>query len=235
VDGRLSIRIPFTRTTSPSWEVALTCTEAGDFMLGPIVRERDDGNDWSCQVEYVYTKEDNGNGNGGDGDGVEDDGQPLLVSAFLANLVVVALMSVLVAFLAIQACRGEGGLRYPYVVSLVILVDAFFSLPIAMLVNLEMNGTAMSVGPYGPEWMGTLAIVLLLIWVVPFFLARKRVLTSRDLQNLLSRVALESTAGRVRRRGEALPEDHLSSGQLGLVLLGIGLASVVVVAMMLMA
>ncbi len=236
VDDRLSINIPFTIKASPSWTVAVTCTDAGDRMLFSRVIESDDGNDWSCQVEYFYTKDDNGNGNGnGDGTDGDDDGQPLLVTVFEANLVVVALLSLLVAFLALQAFRGEGGLRYPLIVSLVIAVNAFFALPVAILVNLELNDTAIGVGPYGPEWLGTLAIVLLIIWVVPFVLARKRVLMSRDIYNLLSRVALERTAKRVRKRGQSRPDDHLTDTQLSLVLMGIGLASVAVVAMMLLA
>ena len=236
-NSRLSINIPFTRKTSPSWTVVVTCTEAGDYMLGPIVRERDDGNDWSCQVEYVYTKEDggNGNGNGGGNGDADDEGQPLIVTIFQANLVVVALLSLLVAFLALQAYRGDGGLRYPLIASMVIAVDAFFALPIALLVNLELNDTVIGIGPYGPEWLGTLAIALLVVWVVPFVLARKRVLTSRDLFNLLLRVSLGGIARKIRKRGEALPDDKLKEKQLSLALVGIGLASVVVVAMMLLA
>ncbi len=238
VDGRLSMNMPFTLKASPSWTVAVTCTEAGDRMLGPVVIERDAGNDWSCQVEYIYTKDDGGNGNGnGNGDGTDgdDDGKPLLVTVFEANLVVVALLSLLVAFLALQAFRGEGGLRYPLIVSLVIAVNAFFALPVAILVNLELNDTAIGIGPYGPEWLGTLAIVLLVVWVVPFVLARKTVLMSRDIYNLLSRVALEGTAKKVRKRGQSRPDDQLTDTQLSLVLMGVGLASVVVVAMMLLA
>ncbi len=234
VDDRLNINIPFTLKASPSWTVAVTCTEAGDRMLFSRVIESDDGNDWSCQVEYIYTKDDGGNGNGGGGDD-DDDGQPLLVTVFEANLVVVALLSLLVAFLALQAFRGEGGLRYPLIVSLVIAVNAFFALPVAILVNLELNDTAIGIGPYGPEWLGTLAIVLLLIWVVPFVLARKRVLMSRDIFNILSRVALEGTAKKIRERGQSRPDDQLTDKQLSLALMGIGLASVVVVAMMLLA
>ncbi|MCK4970901.1 MAG: hypothetical protein KAS77_10245, partial [Thermoplasmata archaeon] len=172
VDGRLKINIPFTREASPRWDVSVTCTDAGDTTLGPspIVIEEDTGNGWSLQVEYYYTTDDGGNGgepnNGGNGGGGDDD-QPVLVTIFEINLVIVALLSLLVAFLALQAWRGEGGLRMPLVFALIIAVDAFFTLPIAILVNLELNDAIIGVGPFGPEWLGTLAIVLLVIWLIP--------------------------------------------------------------------
>lgn len=237
-DGRLKINIPFTREASPRWDVSVTCTEAGDTTLGPRVIEEDTGNGWSLQVEYYYTTDDGGNGgdpnNGGNGGG-GDDGQPVLVTVFEINLVMVALLSLLVAFLGLQAFRGEGGLRMPLVFALVIMVDAFFTLPIALLVNLELNDAIIGVGPFGPEWLGTLAFVLLVIWVIPFFLARKRVLISRDLYNLLSRITYEGFARSMRKRGEDRPEDRLSESRLSLVLVVIGIISVAVVAMMMMA
>jgi hypothetical protein len=238
VDGRLKINIPFTRKASPNWDVSVTCTSAGDTTLGPITIEEDTGNDWSLQVEYYYTVDDGGNGggngNGGNGGG-GDDGQPAMVTILEINLVIVALLSLLVAFLALQAWRGESGLRMALVFALIIAGDAFFTLPVALLVNLELNDTIIGVGAFGPEWLGTLAIILLVIWLIPFFLARKRVLMSRDLYNLLSRITYEGFARKMRKRGEDRPEDPLSEGRLSLVLVGIGITSVAVVAMMMLA
>ncbi len=238
VDGRLNINIPFTREASPRWDVSVTCTDAGDTTLGPIVIEEDTGNGWFLQVEYYYTTDDGGNGggpdNGGNGGG-GDDGQPVLVTIFEINLVILALLALLVAFLALQAWRGEGGLRMALVFALIIGVDAFFTLPIALLVNLELNDAIIGVGPFGPEWLGTLAIILLVIWVIPFVLARKRILMSRDLYNLLSRVTYEGFAKSIRQRGEDRPKDPLSEGRLSLVLVGIGIISVAVVGMMMLA
>ncbi len=238
VDGRLKINIPFTREASPRWDVSVTCTEAGDTTLGFWVIEEDTGNDWSLQVEYYYTTDDGGNGggsnNGGNG-GEGDDGQPVMVTILEIDLVLVALLSLLVAFLALQAWRGEGGLRMPLVFSLIIAVDAFFILPIALLVNLELNDAVVGMGPFGPEWLGTLAIVLLVVWVIPFYLARKRVLMSRDLYNLLSRITYEGLARSIRQRGEDRPQDRLSEGRLSLVLVAVGIISVAVTGMMVMA
>jgi len=238
VDGRLSINIPFTREASPRWDVSVTCTEAGDTTILSIVIEEDNGNDWSLQVEYYYTTDDGGNGggsnNGGNG-GDGDDGQPVMVTVLEIDLVLVALLSLLVAFMALQAWRGEGGLRMPLVFSLIIAVDAFFILPIALLVNLELNDAVVGVGPFGPEWLGTLAIVLLVIWAIPFYLARKRVLMSRDLYNLLSRITYEGLARSMRQRGKDRPQDRLSEGRLSLVLVGVGIISVAVAGMMVLA
>jgi hypothetical protein len=218
--------------------VSVTCTDAGDTTLGPLTIEEDTGNGWSLQVEYFYTTDDGGNGggqnNGGNG-GDGDDGQPVMVTVLEIDLVIVTLLSLLVAFLALQAWRGEGGLRMPLVFSFIIAVDAFFILPIAILVNLELNDAVIGVGSFGPEWLGTLAIVLLVIWVIPFYLARKRVLMSRDLYNLLSRITFEKFARSMRQRGKDRPEDRLSEGRLSLVLVGIGTISAAVAGMMILA
>lgn len=235
-DGRLTQSFHFTRDSTPNWKVAVTCDVAGDRTILNVVIEQDPGNSWSLHVDYIYTTGEDGsggNGNGGDGGGGGND-SPALVTIFEANLILVALLSLLVAFLSLRALLGEGSLKLPFVLAFVLAVDAFFTLPIALLVNVELNDTIVGMPPYGPHWLGNLAIVLFALWVVPFVLARKRWMTSREVHGILTRVLDQRVADRIRRRGERRPDDPLPLKWLTVTFVAIAIASVAVVAMMLL-
>jgi hypothetical protein len=235
--GRISVNLPFTRPSSPRWSVVVSCNEAGDVRLGPITLEDDLGNDWSLQVEYKYTTSGNGgngNGNGGDGDGDGEDGQPTLVTAFQVNMMAVALMALLVVFLAMSRFRGGGELKLPYAFGLIILVDAFFALPIAMLINQQEHGTSLASGSLGPDWLGNLALVLFVLWVLPLIVARKKMMTSPAAHAVLSRVIGEGIASKVTEKGEGLSDDPLSDRTVALLVTLIGLATVGIVGLMLL-
>jgi len=237
-EGRLDVNLHITLEGGPRWRVSVTCNDAGDTKLGPIVREEDAGNAWDLQVDYVYIIEGtNGNGgNGGGGGGGDGGDQAPLVSILQADLLIVALVSLLVGFLALATfARGGGPLKVPLVLALVLVLDAFIFLPVALLVNLELNDALFSPPPYGASWLGNLALVLLILWVVPLGLARKRLLGSDELHGILSRVTARRVADSVRRRTEKYPKDPLSDRMTALVVAMVGFASVAVVAMMLLA
>lgn len=233
--GRISVNLPFTRQGSPRWSVIVSCSEAGDVRLGPIVLEDDPGNEWSLQVDYVYTVSGNGgNGNGDGGDEDGEEGQPALVTAFQVNMMAVALLALLVAFLALSRSRGGGHLKLPYAFGLIILVDSFFALPIAMLINQEEHGVTLATGSLGPDWLGNLALVLFILWVLPLVVARKKMLTSPAARSILSKVIGEGVAERVARKGEGLGDDPLSDRAVSLLVTLIGVATVVIVGLMLL-
>ena len=238
-EGRLEVDLHITLEGGPRWRVSVTCNDAGDTKLGPLVLEEDAGNAWDLQVDYVYTVVGtNGNGGNGNGGGGGDDGggQPPLVSILQADLLIVALVSLLVGFLALATfARGGGPLKVPLVLALVLVLDAFIFLPVALLVNLELNDALFSPPPYGASWLGNLALVLLILWVVPLGLARKRLLGSDELHGILSRVTARRVADSVRRRADKYPKDPLSDRMTALVVALVGFASVAVVAMMLLA
>ena len=232
--GRLRMNFPFTRKASQYWRVIVVCNDAGDVMIGPATVREDNGNAWSLQVDYVYeTDEPNGNGgDNGDGDTVT---RPPLRTALEVNLIMVALLALLVVYLAIWQVRKRGGnLKFTFTLGLVILVDAFFSLPIALVVNSQQNEAIFATPPLGPEWLGNLAFILLVLWVVPLVLARKLVMTSPTTHDLLSRVIGEGLANAVRVRGERVTKDLITEGILMPLLAVLGIATVVVVALMLM-
>jgi hypothetical protein len=236
--GRLNINLHFTREGSPRWMVSVTCTDAGDTMLGPIPIEDDGGNAWDIQVEYVYFIQDGingngGNGNGGGGGGGEED--PALVTVMQLNLLLVAILSLLVAFLSIGVfLKDEGSLKLPLVMAIILVLDAFIFLPVALVVNLELNDTIISGPPYGPPWLGNLALILLILWIVPFIVARKRVLASDEVHSVLSKVTAQRAADAVRGKARRYEEDQLSTRMLALLMMVLGIASVVIVAMMLL-
>jgi hypothetical protein len=236
-EGRLLVNLHFTRATTPNWRVLVSCTDAGDLSIGPRVIEEDVGNEWSLQVDYVYTLEANGgnggNGNGGGGGG-DDDGRPALVTAFEIDLLLVALLSLMVAFLAFLRFRGAGHLKAPYALGLVIMVDAFFALPIALLINQQENGVVLSGGPLGPDWLGNLALILLVLWVIPLLVAKRRLLTAPATHSIVSRVIGERVANSLRSRGEGMSPDPLPGHLLSVLVMLVGIASVSVVALMLM-
>jgi hypothetical protein len=237
--GRLFVSMPVTLEGSPRWTASVSCTVAGDTMLGPIVIEADGGNAWDLQVEYVYEIEDdsgNGNGNGGDGgDGGGGDDEPALVTVMEANLILVSLLSILVAFLSIgPLMEGGGPMKMPLVLAGILALDAFVFLPVALVVNQELNGAVIAMPPYGAQWLGNLALILLVIWVVPFIVAKKRVLGSDEVHSFLSRVTAQKLADKVRGRAERFPDDSLSDRMLALLMVVLGVASVAVVALMLL-
>jgi len=238
-EGRLALDLHVALEGGPRWRVSVTCNDAGDTKIGPLVVEQDAGNAWDLQVDYVYTIDatngngGNGNGDRGDGDG---DGQPPLVSLLQADLLVVALVSLLVGFLSLGAFfRGGGSLKVPLVLSLVLVLDAFIFLPVALLVNMELNDTLFSPPPYGAPWLGNLALVLLLVWTLPLVLARKRVLGSGELHDLVARVTAMRVADAIRKRADRYPRDPLSERAMALAVALVGFVSVAVVAMMLLA
>lgn len=238
-EGRLSVNMPVTLEGSPQWTVSVSCTEAGDTMLGPIPIEADGGNDWDLQVEYAYEIEDgggNGNGNGGNGGGTGgEDQDPVLVTVLEMDLVLVALLSIGVAFLSIGPfLSGGGSLKIPLVLAGILAIDAFVFLPVALVVNQRLNDTVIAMPPYGPQWLGNLALVLLLIWVVPFIAGRKRVLGSDEVHGFLSRVTAKRVADAVRRRADKYPDPGLSDRMMALLMVVLGIASVAVVALMLL-
>ncbi len=236
-EGRLTVTLPFTLEGSPRWRVSVSCTEAGDTMLGPRVIEEDGGNPWDLQVEYVYFIDDGGNGNGGNGNGgggIDDD--PALVTVMQLNLLLAALLSLLVAFMSIGVfLRGGGSLKLPFVLAFILALDAFIFLPVALVVNLELNDAIFASPPYGPAWLGNLALFLLILWVVPFIPARKRVMASDGVHNLLSRLTTQRAADAIRGRARRYPDDALSDRMLAILMTAIGMMSVAVVALMLLA
>ncbi len=236
-EGRLTVTLPFTLEGSPRWRVSVSCTEAGDTMLGPIVIEEDGGNPWDLQVEYVYFIDDGGNGNGGNGNGGGgSDDDPALVTVMQLNLVLVALLSLLAAFMSIGVfLRGGGSLKLPFVLAFVLALDAFIFLPVALVVNLELNDAIFAPPPYGPAWLGNLALFQLILWVVPFIPARKRVMASEGVHNLLSRVTTQRAADAIRGRARRYPDDAISDRMLAILMATIGMMSVAVVALMLLA
>ncbi|UCB50725.1 MAG: hypothetical protein JSW56_07640, partial [Deltaproteobacteria bacterium] len=86
----------------------------------------------------------------------------------------------------------------------VLLLDAFLALPVALLVNQQENGAIVAGPPLGPAWLGNLALVLFVIWLVPLVLARRRVLTSPLTTTVLSRIIGEGVARRVKARERVL-------------------------------
>jgi len=236
-EGRLTITMPFTLEGSPRWSVIVSCTEAGDTMFGPRVIDEDDGNAWDLQVEYVYVIDDGGNGNGSNGNGgggSADD--PALVTVMQLSLLLVALLSLLVAFMSIGVfLQGGGSLKLPFVLAFILVLDAFIFLPVALVVNMELNDAIFTTPPYGPAWLGNLALILLILWVVPFIVAKKRVMASDEVHNLLSRVTAQRAADAVRRRARRYPDDALSDRMLALLMVILGMMSVAVVALMLLA
>jgi len=239
-EGRLTISMPITLEGSPRWRVTVSCTEAGDLTLGPVTIEEDEGNAWDLQVEYIYEIEGNGgngNGNGGNGGGDSDgDENPTLVTVMQLNLILVALMSLVVAFMSVGPfLKGGGSLKIPLVMASVLALDAFIFLPVALVVNQEMNDAVFAMPPFGSAWLGNLALILMIIWVVPFIVARKRVMGSKEVHNLLSRVTAQRVADAVRKRGTKAPDDPLSDKMLALLMVVLGIGSVAVVALMLLA
>ena len=237
--GGLHVPVRITLEGSPRWRVSVTCTDAGDTMgpFGTTVIEEDGGNAWSLQVEYVYWIDEGDNGdNGGDGDGGGGDGDEMtLVTIMELNLLAVALVSLLVAFLSVRVLlEGGGTLKLPLVLAAFLVVDAFVFLPVALVVNQELNDATFAMPPFGPAWLGNLALILLLIWVVPFVVTRKRVLGSEEVHGLVTRLTSRRTADAVRRRSERYPSDPLSDRMLALLMVALGIGSVVVVAMMLL-
>ncbi len=237
-EGRLTVPIRFSLEGSPDWRVSVTCNEAGDTVFGPVTIEEDGGNPWSLQVDYVYWIDEGGNGgsggNGGDGDD-DDEGTPTLVTVMELNLLIVALASIGVAFLSIGVfLRGGGSLKVPLVTAGFLAMDSFVFLPVALVVNQGLNDATFATPPFGPAWLGNLALVLLLLWVVPFVVARKRVLGSDEVHGVIARLTAQRAADRVRRRAKAYPDDPLSERMLALLLVVLGIASVVVVALMLL-
>jgi len=233
--GLLSLSIPFTRSASTHWKVEVKCTVAGDKMLGPLVRVPDDGNAWELQVEYVYELPSNGGngGNGGGGGGGGGSGaQPLLLRAFDADLIIVALLSLTVTMLALRGRRPGGRLVAPYGLGAVILFDAFLAMPVALLINLEQNGVTISRGAPGPAWLGDLAIALFVVWLVPFLVTFHRVMTSDVTRGVLGRWTSQGFAGRMRRLGRRLHHDPLSHARVADLLAGIGVASACVAIVM---
>lgn len=238
-EGRLVVSLPFTLEGSPRWRVSVSCTEAGDTMgpFGTTVIEADPGNAWDLQVEYVYYVDDGTNGNGGNGNGGTDgEEEPALVTLLQLNYLTVALISILVAFLAMGTfTKGGGSLKFPFVMAFILALDAFIFLPVALVVNQELNDAIFALPPFGPEWMGNLALILLVLWVIPFIVARKRVLSSDEVHGILSRVTAERAAKAVTKRAKGYPDDPLSDKMLALLMMVIGVASVAVVAMILLA
>ncbi|UCC93540.1 MAG: hypothetical protein JSW25_02435 [Thermoplasmata archaeon] len=238
--GRLDISLHFTQEGSPRWRVSVACTEAGDTMLGPIPIEEDGGNAWDLQVDYVYYVDDGtngngGNGNGGNGGGEEEEEDPALVTVMQLNLLMVAILSIITAFLSVGVfLRGEGSLKLPLVLAFILALDAFIFLPVALVVNQELNGVIFALPPYGPEWLGNLALILLIVWLVPFIVARKRVLASDMVHSVVSRVTAKKAADAVKGRADGYPEDQLTTKNLALLLVLLGVASVAIVAMMLL-
>ena len=232
--GLLSVSLPFTRTASTHWRVEVKCTVAGDKMLGPIVRQEDAGNAWELQVEYVYELPSNGGngGGGGGGGGGDSNGQPLLLRAFDANLIVVALLSLTVAMLAIRGRRPGGRLAAPYGLGAVILFDAFLAMPVALLINLEQNGVTISRGAPGPAWLGDLAIALFVVWLVPFLATFHRVMTSDVTKGVLGRWTSQGFAGRMGRFGRRVGHDPLSHARVADLLACIGIASAIIAVVM---
>jgi hypothetical protein len=235
--GNLFMPFAFTREASPRWRVSVTCNNAGDLTIFgiPVPGGEDLGNEWSLQVDYIYHVPDtNGNGGNGGNGGGDGDGQPMLVTALEGNVVVVALLSLLVAFLALLHLRGGEHLRLLFGLNAVIAVDAFLALPVALLVNVRENDALLTGPPLGPGWLGNLALVLFVIWLVPLLLAKRRLMTSRATGKVLTRVIGEGVAERVRARGERFKEDPLPEGRLVLLVMVVAAASVVLGAMMLM-
>ena len=228
--GLLSVSIPFTRTASTHWRVEVRCTVAGDKMIGPIVRQTDAGNAWELQVEYVYElPSDGGDGGGGGGSGGGGSGgQPLLLRAFDADLIVVALLSLTVAMLAFRGRRPGGRLAAPYGLGAFILFDAFLAMPVALLINLQENGVTVSRGAAGPAWLGDLAIALFVVWLVPFLVTFRRVLTSDVTGGFLGRWTSYGFARRVGRFGRRVGLDPLSHARVADLLAGIGVASAII-------
>lgn len=237
-EGRLHVPVRFTLEGSPKWRVSVTCNEAGDTMgpFGTTVIEVDEGNPWSLQVEYVYWKdegENGGNGRNGNGDGDGDGDDMTLVTIMELNLLVVALVSILVAFLSVGVfLKGGGSLKLPLVLSAILALDAFVFLPVALVVNQELNGATFALPPYGPTWLGNLALVLLILWVVPFVVARKRVLGSDEVHGVMTRLTSGRAADAIRQRASKYPTDPLPDRLLALLLVALGIASVVVAALM---
>jgi hypothetical protein len=235
--GRINVNLPFTRRNSNRWSVVVSCSDAGDVMFGPVVLQEDPGNDWSLQVDYLYVRQidgPNGNGNGNGNGGGGGDDRPALVTVFEVNMMAVALMGLLVAFLAFMRYRGGGQLKLPYAFGLVILVDSFFAMPIAMLINQEQNGAAVSTGPFGAEWLGNLALILFIVWLIPVALARKKLMTSEATHSIFTKVIGEGVADRIRSRGEGLGDDPLSERTISLLVTLVGLITVALVALMLL-
>jgi uncharacterized membrane protein YgcG len=228
--GLLSVSLPFTRTASTHWRVEVKCTVAGDKMIGPIVRQPDGGNAWELQVEYVYeTPSDGGGGDGGGGGGGGgSSGQPLLLKAFDANLLVVALLSLTVTMLAVRGRRPGGRLVPSYGLGAFILFDVLLAMPVAMLINLQENGVTISKGAPGPAWLGDLSIALLVVWLVPFLVTFHRVMTSDVTKGVLARWTSDGFAGRMRRVGRRVGHDPLTHTRVADLLAGIGVASAVI-------
>lgn len=237
-ESRLTVSLPVTLEGSPRWRVSVTCNDAGDTMgpFGTQVIEVDEGNPWSLQVEYVYFVEDGTNGNGGNGNGdASGEDEPALVTLLQLDYLLVALLSIVVAFLSLGTfMQGEGSLKLPFVLAFVLVLDTFIFLPVALVVNNELNDAIFALPPFGPEWMGNLALILLILWVVPFIVSRKRVLTSDEVHGLLSRVTAQRAANAVRKRASRYPDDALSDKTLALLMIVLGIASVAVVAMILL-
>jgi hypothetical protein len=240
-EGRLTITLPVTLAGSPRWRITVSCTEAGDLTLGPRVIEEDNGNAWDLQIEYVYEVEGNGGGNGngnggnGGGDGGTDD-NPSLVTIMQLNLLLVALLSIVVAFLSIGPfLSGGGSLKIPLLLAFLLVLDSFIFLPVALVVNQELNDAVVAMPPFGPAWLGNLALILMIIWAVPFILARKRVMGSDEVHNVVSHVLAKRVADSIRKRADRYPDGPLSDKMLALLMVVLGLGSLVVAALMLLA
>ena len=231
--GNLKVNLPFTRTSTPNWKVVVVCNDAGDVVAGPITIREDEGNAWSLQVDYIYEIEDtNGNGgNGGDGD---DGARPPLRNALEVNLILVALLAMLVVFLALLQLRGGSNLKFIFALGLILLVNAFFTLPLALVVNQQQYDATFSAPPLGPEWLGNLAVILLVLWVVPIVGAKKLLMTSPMTFDVLSRVIGDGMANALKRRGEGMSADLLPEKVLVVLFMVIGIATVVVAGMMMM-
>jgi len=233
--GHLTVSLPFTVAAPPRWRVEVQCTAAGDVMLGRIVITPDDGNIWDLRVEYAYREQlpPDGNGGDGDGDGVGD-GVPMLVRVFQADLALVALASLAAAALALRGRGPEGSLVPPYAVAVLLLLDTFVALPVAMLINSQENGALLYKGPMGPEWLGNLAVALFAVWAVPFVVPFRRVLTASATRRTLTRFVGRSAARRAERLGGRVAHDRLSHGAVAWLLAATGLASGAIAGVMLL-
>jgi len=234
--GHLTVSLPFTVTAPPRWRVGVQCTSAGDLVAGPFVLTADDGNAWLLEVEYAYREEAPPDGDGGDGDGNGDGGGgvPMLVRVFQADLALVALASMAVAGLALRGRRPDGALVPAYVVAVLLLLDTFVALPVALVINSQENGALLYQGPLGPEWLGNLAVALFAVWVVPFVVPFRRVLTAPATRRALTRFVGASAARRADRLGRRATHDTLSHGALSSLLAGIGLGSAAIATAMLL-
>jgi hypothetical protein len=151
-------------------------------------------------------------------------------------LVVTILASLLVAFLSFKTfMEGGGSLKFPFMLAFLLALGAFFFLPVAMLVNLELNDALLTGPPYGPDWLGNLALILFIVWVVPFIIAKKRVFGSVEVHGVLSRITAMRVADAVKTRSEGFPEDPVTDRKLALFMVFIAIVSAIIAAMMVLA